>query len=159
MRSGTAVSQIETSEFDPAVAGQRYLLLSIHPQYAELILSGAKRVELRRRIDAKIAGCNMLIYATLPVGAVVGRAVIDGVCRLPIHQLWAEFGSSAAVPREDFFSYYSGLTHGYAVELSRVYSYRSPIALADLRRIHGMSPPQSYRFLDPGHSLAHHERD
>lgn len=159
MRSGAAVSQADDSNFDREVGGPRYLLLSIHPQYAELILSGTKRVELRRRIDAKITGCQMLIYATLPVGAVVGRAVVSSVRHLPIPELWSEFGSSAAVPRADFFSYYSGLTHGYAVELSSVHRYFSPVPLGDLRRIHGVSPPQSYRFLDPEHSLAHHERN
>ena len=127
MRIGTAVSKSEAPNFDQEIGGHRYLLLSIHPQYAELILSGAKRVELRRRMDTKIAGCQMLIYATLPVGAVIGRAVVDRVRLLPIQELWSEFGSSSAVPHADFFSYYSGLTHGYAVELGGVSRYRSPV--------------------------------
>lgn len=144
---------------DETLSGKRSLLVSIHPKYVDLIFSGAKRVELRRRFDPGAAGCSMLIYATLPVGAVVGRTIVHNVQYLPIEELWEKVGDYAAIKRVEFLSYFGGLTHGYGLELSGVKRYQSAVSLAELRHLHSVSPPQSYRYLDPGHSLAHHERN
>lgn len=140
-------------------AGERSLLVSIHPKYVDLIFSGAKRVELRRRFDPGAAGRSMLIYATLPIGAVVGSTTVENVHHLTIEELWSKVGEFAAVNRADFFSYFGGLTHGYGLELGSIDRYHSQISLADLRDVHGVSPPQSYRYLESGHSLAQHERN
>lgn len=47
-------------------------IFSIHPQFADLILSGEKKFEFRR-IPAKRDIDKILIYATAPVCAVVGE--------------------------------------------------------------------------------------
>ena len=155
-RSSVAKSRVPSARL---AAGKRALLVSIQPKYVDLILSGAKRVELRRRFDAGAAGCPMLIYATLPVGAVVGWTTVQTVQHLPLEELWSKVGDFAAVNRADFLSYFSGLTHGYGLELGSVERYRSQVSLSELRYIHSVSPPQSYRYLEIGHSLAHHERN
>jgi predicted transcriptional regulator len=53
-------------------------LLSIRPEYAEAILNGTKRVEFRRtRFSRDVS--FIVIYATQPVGKVVGWFEVDGI--------------------------------------------------------------------------------
>ena len=56
---------------DTPAAG-RVAVMSIHPRYAEAILSGQKRVEFRKRRLAPDV-TTVLVYATQPVGVLVGR--------------------------------------------------------------------------------------
>ena len=140
--------------------GPRSVLVSIHARYAELILGGEKRVELRRRFDASAAGMTLIIYATLPTAAVVGSAVVGAVERLPLRELWKRHGSCAAVSAGDFARYFDGAKEGCALLLSRPMRYERPISLAELRSRHGLSAPQSYLYLSDDHrELIRHEQD
>lgn len=49
------------------------IIISIHPEYAEKILTGEKTYELRTRLPQDKPE-RMIIYATAPVSAVVGTA-------------------------------------------------------------------------------------
>ena len=48
-------------------------LMSIKPLFAEQILSGQKRYELRRRAGEISAGSLVVLYASNPVKAIVGE--------------------------------------------------------------------------------------
>lgn len=134
--------------------------MSIHTRYAELILAGTKRVELRRRFDAYAAGSRMLIYATLPTAAVIGHARIDQVHRLPIEDIWRRHGDRASISSDDFDRYFEGVRDGCAVLLSDPKRFASPVPLEHMRAAHGLSPPQSYIFLRDSHrALIQHEQD
>lgn len=145
---------------DPTAYADRTLLVSIHTRYAELILAGTKRVELRRRFDADAAGSRMLIYATLPTAAVIGHARIDQVHRLPIEDIWKRHGDRASISSDDFDRYFEGVRDGCAVLLSDPKRFASPVPLESMRA-HGLAPPQSYVFLREEHhrALIEHERN
>lgn len=127
------------------------LLISIHSQYAHLILSGEKRVELRRRFNITLAGSRMVIYATSPTAAIIGHVQIKAVECLPTDEIWMRHGAAAAIAEEDFESYFSGVDRGCAVLLSDPIAYDAPITLRELRSKHGLTPPQSYIFLRDAH--------
>jgi len=48
------------------------ILLSIKPKYAELIKSGMKRYEFRRKISKKAGRSKIFIYSTSPVKKITG---------------------------------------------------------------------------------------
>jgi type I restriction enzyme S subunit len=48
------------------------VLLSIKPKYAELIKSGFKKYEFRRKFFKKTGGCKIFIYSTSPVKKIIG---------------------------------------------------------------------------------------
>ncbi|MDD8572078.1 ASCH domain-containing protein, partial [Escherichia coli] len=48
------------------------VLLSIKPEYAESILSGKKKYEFRKNIFRNKNVDTIVIYATMPVGKVIG---------------------------------------------------------------------------------------
>jgi predicted transcriptional regulator len=119
--------------------------ISIKPKYVEMILAGAKVVELRKR-SAKIApGTRILIYATSPQKELVGEAGISFVERLPVELLFKRYGRLAGVTREDFESYYVDHSVGVAFGLESVIIYARPVSLAALQLMSpGFRPPQSY---------------
>ena len=125
------------------------LLLSIHPRFADGILSGVKRVELRRRLPRISSQDTVIVYETVPTKAVVGLFVVESVERLPVNQLWRKVRGIAGVTRTEFFKYFDGVTDGVAIFAGETERFRRPVPLFELRtlwpRFH---PPQGFRYLD-----------
>jgi predicted transcriptional regulator len=157
------VSHVTSPKRESAPAAhreKRTLLISIHSHYANLILSGRKRVELRRRFDVGAAGSRMLIYATSPTAAVVGYVRIDDVECLATNEIWNRYGEVARISAEDFQNYYAGAQRGCAVLISNPVCFSNPIPLRQLRNEHGISAPQSYIILRDAHrELIEHEQN
>lgn len=121
------------------------IIISIKPKYVDLIFAGCKRVELRKRGAWICPGTRILIYATLPIGALVGEARICFRELLPIELLWKRHGAQAAIERKSFDDYYAGADEGIALGLQLATRYSEPVSLAALRAAgDGFRPPQSY---------------
>lgn len=124
----------------------RVALISIHPRHAEAILDGRKLVELRRAPFAPDT-THALIYATAPVSAVVGWFAVASIEGDNMTSLWDRFGRVAAISRREHRSYFAGAKRAYAIRISAVHRYGTPIPLTrfpDVRR-----PPQSFQYLHP----------
>ena len=67
------------------------LLLSVHPRFADGILAGTKRVELRRKFPHVPKNAKVFIYETSPTMAIVGSFGIESVVRLELELLWHKF--------------------------------------------------------------------
>jgi predicted transcriptional regulator len=123
------------------------LLLSIHPKYADAILSGAKRVELRRRRPRINAG-PALIYASSPRMHLIASFWVESIVRAPLRMLWQLVRDAAGVTRAEFNAYFKGLESGVAIRISNVVPLHEPIPLDELRAIWpGFHPPQGFRYL------------
>ena len=55
------------------------ILLSIKPEFAEKILDGTKKFEFRRRVHTRPEVKSVIIYATMPVGRVIGEFSIERI--------------------------------------------------------------------------------
>jgi predicted transcriptional regulator len=115
------------------------VLISLHPQWAEAILSGEKTVEVRRR-PPDAPGALMLMYATAPESRVIGRARIASVQRGTPEELWDRFGARSALVRDEFLTYLAGAPSPGVLELVEVAALR-PRPLA-------FPAPQSWMWLD-----------
>lgn len=132
----------------PISLSTRDFLFSIHPMYADLILSGKKTVELRRRFPSKITDCSKLvIYSTSPTSAIVGAVNIVGVNRLPVPELWRHFGDAACIAEVAFSNYFAGLTEGVAICLDRPQTFNQPVDAKVLKDKSGFTAPQSYMYM------------
>ena len=61
------------------------VLLSVKPQYANLIVDGIKSVELRRKFPTDLRqGTRCLIYSSSPTQKVIGECKIETVTKLSI---------------------------------------------------------------------------
>ena len=118
-------------------------IISIHPRYAHAILEGLKTIELRRRIPAISIGTRLWIYATRPVGAVIGAAIVERIVRGDPEEIWVEFGHQAAIARPDFDAYFAGANEAVGLVLAEVQRNPSRVEMAQLKTLRDrFHPPQ-----------------
>lgn len=123
----------------------RALLLSVKPQYADLILDGRKTVELRRTLPALLAGASIVLYGSSPARAILGTATLVAVeCETPA-QLWKSVGHLTGIGFEQFAAYFANTSVAYGLRLTAPRPCE-PLPLQELRQ-HGLEPAQSWRYL------------
>lgn len=119
------------------------ILISIHPEYAEKILTGEKTYELRRRLPLEKPD-HMVIYATAPISAVVGAVEVTDMINLPLTELWKRVKKSSFVTLNEFHEYFRPHDRGKAFMLRNPVRFPSPIPLTE----YGIKrPPQSWQYL------------
>ena len=123
------------------------VLLSIKPEYVELIFSGEKTVELRRVVPRSVLpNSDLIIYSTSPRKCIVGKARIERIERMPVARLWNEIRHCAGINRKSFFAYFEGKSHGYALFLTKVTQFTHSYPLSGLRENLKFTPPQSFMY-------------
>jgi predicted transcriptional regulator len=133
------------------------VIISIHPNYAYAILAGKKTVELRRRVPDLSSGTRLWIYATRPVGAVIGVATIEAVARAHPTTIWKKHGNGAAVDYASFKAYFTGAHEAVAISMASM-RHVGPIRIDQLREIRdNFHPPQVLTRLTASESEALHE--
>lgn len=125
------------------------VLISIHPHYAEAILSGTKEVELRR-VAIREPFQFLALYATAPTKAIVGFCRVSRVVSASPTRIWEEFGKVSGVTRRVFREYYRGCNIGHAIVIADVSRCEPPLALGALGI--GERAPQSFAYI-PGLSV------
>jgi predicted transcriptional regulator len=121
------------------------ILISIKPQYTDLILAGTKRVELRRAVPIQAIKA-MAIYSSAPIQAIVALVEIAEVIQASTSRLWEiARDNGGGLTRSELRSYYSGKKVGFAIMLGKVKHFDNPV---DPRLIFPkFTPPQSFRYL------------
>ena len=117
--------------------------MSIRPAFARGILAGTKKVEFRRRPprqNPRIA----LIYATAPVGQLVGLFEILSVKGATPQTLWRRYRGVAGIDRKSFMGYFAGCSRGFAIEIGDVYELSRPVSLAELITVKHAPPSFTY---------------
>jgi len=122
--------------------------LSIHPQHADAIMRGDKRVEFRRRPPAPDTS-HVIVYATAPVCRIVGWFSVVSIEADEPRLLWDRFGSVGSISEGAFHAYYEDCQTGAAIRVGEVETLDEPVRLDDLEP--GLRPPQSFRYLDRDH--------
>ncbi|OBU10764.1 ASCH domain-containing protein [Morganella psychrotolerans] len=121
------------------------ILLSIKPEYVNKILSGEKRFEFRKVNFSKQKITTVLIYATKPVGKLVGEFEVTNIHQGSPDLIWKITKSFAGIDRKYFDSYYEGRDKAIAIAIGKVSIYKRPI---DLNTLGGkVTPPQSFCYI------------
>jgi predicted transcriptional regulator len=85
------------------------------------------------------------LYATKPVGKIVGEFLIDEVLHNDPKSLWDVTHSSAGISKEYFDDYFSGKSSGYAIKVKSPKRYKKNL---DIREIHKSAiAPQSFAYV------------
>lgn len=142
------------AEVGATVGGQQWMIMSIHPKYAELILSRRKTIEIRRKFSAGHVGTQMLIYSTHPTKALVGVARVAGASRVRGDGSDGAVCSAACVSPEELQRYAAGVQDVWAIRLADVMRLERPLELSDLSRMlkTKMRPPVSFEIIRRGSS-------
>lgn len=123
------------------------VIISVKPEYATKILCGEKTVELRRKFPLDhIEGGIAIIYASSPIKKIIGYARIDRVCELPIDLIWKKYHSKACVNKSFMYSYFDGLSTGFALLLSTPITLKEPLNSKSMKDEFSLTAPQSFRY-------------
>ena len=125
----------------------RPLIISLKPCYADLVFEGLKKVELRRRIASQISDRDVFIYVSSPARKLRGGFRVGQVWEGSPEAVWSIVAELAALDRQEFDAYFQGQTVAYALEVTNVWEYQSPVGLSWLRdRLDDFVVPQSWRY-------------
>lgn len=123
-------------------------LMSIKPHYADMIIAGTKKIELRRILPTSPIGW-MVIYASAPVQKIVGMVKVVGYAEAkPANELWdmAE-ALGCGVTEADFEAYFKGVP-AKALLLSEEPVQVFSKGVSPERVIEGyIRPPQSFQYI------------
>ena len=120
------------------------VLLSIKPEYAYKILDGSKRYEYRRVMFKNVDVTTALVYASKPVGGIIGEFEIGEILFDMTPALWAKTQQHAGITEKKFNDYFSNKEKGYAIKIVGAKAYNSPLALGGFKISH---PPQSFAYV------------
>ncbi len=121
------------------------VLLSIKPKFAAAILSGEKQFEFRRAIFKNTNVKKVYVYASKPIGLVIGEFEIDKIITADPESLWKTTKKASGISKEYFDKYFEGREVAYALKVRTVRSYRAPVSLIDMFNIN--RPPQSFMYV------------
>ncbi|MFG1227410.1 ASCH domain-containing protein [Xanthobacter wiegelii] len=132
------------------------VLLSIKPEYAEKIFAGTKKFEFRKSLFRSKHITTVVVYATQPVGKIIGEFDIEDIlCEEPEH-LWEITSIYSGISKDFFDSYFKGRIKSFAIAVGDVRRYSSPIDPA--RVIDKFIPPQSYMYIEDNLQRPHSQQ-
>jgi predicted transcriptional regulator len=122
------------------------LLMSIRAENARKVLSGKKKVEVRRRFSKKWAGCKVSIYASGSERCLVGEVSISKVVVGQPESIWESFRDELGCTRAEFDEYTRSLSEVFAIVLENATPYVRSIPLREFSNLtqKKLRPPQSY---------------
>ena len=122
------------------------ILMSIKPQFIEKIRRGEKKFEFRRVLPRCQEVDTIIVYASKPVGKVVGEITVAGYLSLTVDEMWDATKDISGLTREEFFNYFHEKENAHAIAIESYRDYEQPIPLDVL--LPGKVPPQSYCYLN-----------
>ena len=88
-------------------------IISLKPQYVDLILSGRKTVELRSRLVRMKPGTTIWLYATRPVSGIVALAELNFIVHACPTKIWDRFGAQICIGQRSFRFVYPKIGNSY----------------------------------------------
>lgn len=120
-------------------------LLSIKPIFVNEILAGNKRFEYRKKVFKKDVD-TVIIYASMPVGKIIGEFTIEAIISNSPSKIWSETKEYSGISSDFFNAYFKGCDEAYAIKIKDFYKYEHPID--PYEEIENFVPPQSYRYVN-----------
>lgn len=122
-------------------------LLSIKPIFVDEIIKGHKKYEYRKKIFKKDVD-TIVIYASMPVGKIIGEFTIDKIINKAPSEVWAETKDFSGISYEFFNEYFEGREEAFAIQIKNFYKYEKPIN--PYEELENFIPPQSFRYINDG---------
>lgn len=121
------------------------VLLSIKPEYVNKIFSGEKKYEYRKSLFSREGVTTVIIYATMPVGKVVGEFEIDMILSDTPKEIWKKTQLSSGINQMFFDEYFDGRDKAFAIKIANFMVYDKPQNINEIiKRSH---PPQSFCYV------------
>lgn len=121
------------------------VLLSIKPEFAEMIFDGTKKFEFRRSVFKNPEVKTVVVYASSPLQKVIGEFEIETIIKDELESLWQQTCEYAGISKDFFLSYFSNKACGYAIQIKKTKRYKRALCL---HNDFNATPPQSFMYLD-----------
>ena len=120
------------------------IILSIHPQHIEKILTGEKQYEYRKRIPLEIE--HIIVYATSPIKKIVAIINVATIIKGTPSEVWDKTKNHSGISEDFFSTYFKGHQESYAIKFNNVYELPIPKSITDI--IKTSYAPQSYIYVN-----------
>lgn len=117
-------------------------IISIHPKYVNLLSTGEKKIEFRKR-DFSININKIVVYSTSPVCKIIGYFDIDKIEISTPQILWNNYADIGGIDKKDFFAYYDSVKEAVGIKVKHFVNFKKGIELSAIK----IAPPQSFRYL------------
>lgn len=126
-------------------------LLTIKPKYAEAILSGHKKYELRRLRGPRVTpGSLIILYVSGDTKSIIGEFTAGEVIEDTPDNVWRKVRKPGSGIGREAYRYIKGSRLAQAIEVLNPRLYKVPVTLEEIRNIiPGWNPPHSYIILRP----------
>jgi len=121
------------------------VLLSIKPEFVREIFNGSKKFEYRKAIFKNKNVNIVVIYATMPIGKIVGEFKIGHIIEKNPYDLWEETKEFSGVNEDFYYEYFTGREKGYAISITNLKEYKNPIC--PYEKYENFTAPQSFKYL------------
>lgn len=121
------------------------VLLSIKPQFVKEIFNGNKKFEYRKAIFKNKDIKTIIIYATMPVGKIVGEFEIDRILVEHPSKIWEKTKRYSGITQDYYDEYFEGRERAYAIQIKSVFEYKHPIC--PYFNNNDFTAPQSFKYL------------
>lgn len=148
--AGGASAAVAFTPYDGAAA---VVVLSIKQVFADALLAGTKRVELRRRFRRLPRGAIVALYVSAPVQAIVGAVAVRATRIASPSELWAAHAAEVGVDRHVFETYFRGVDRAVAIQVEQARRWPTPLGLPALRAL-GFTTHPNYTIHRPNTPLA-----
>jgi predicted transcriptional regulator len=125
--------------------GGSAILLSVKPRFADLIVAGTKRVELRRAIPAQSVD-TIALYSSSPVQAIIALVDVRETIEASPSKLWdVARDNGGGLTRAELRTYFEPKKTGFALMLENVRVFDKPVNPKKFFKV--FTPPQSFKYL------------
>ncbi len=129
----------------------RTVILSIKPEYWDLIGAGKKIVEFRRKwIKKNIEIDKIYFYVSAPVQKIVGFATGIHWRHDALELIWRMEGKGGGISKETFDQYFHGVTNGNAIWWEHLVRFETTYKPSQ-RWSWWNRPPQNFMYVREDH--------
>lgn len=122
------------------------VLLSIKPQYAQSIIKGDKKFELRKSVFKDRTIESVYIYVTVPLCQVVACFKVGQILEGTPSVLWEKVKQSSGISYKDFAHYFEYSAKAYAIEITNLKVFDKPINPKEV--MSDFKAPRSFMYID-----------
>jgi predicted transcriptional regulator len=117
--------------------------LSIKQIYAERIIAGTKKIELRKRPIGMELGDLVLLYETTPDSVIKGGFIADKTISLSPSRMWNQYHQIMGVDKEFYDVYFENCEFAYGTLIHQSFSFTA-LSLKQIQKLcPGFVPPQA----------------
>jgi predicted transcriptional regulator len=125
--------------------GSKAVFLPIKPQFIDLILSGEKTVEYRKRPPVQPISL-IILYSSSPIKKIVGLAEVTEVSCGKKDIIWKSTSKIGGISKKEYDNYFAGSEISCVIKIGKLLTLKTPLPPSSI--IRGFHIRQGYVYVD-----------